>query len=77
MSDGMDDFSDLLGLEKGEELVIKKDGEVVEIKEEKKEEPKPAPKPAQVVENDRRTQMPMASREELATTRREERKASL
>lgn len=45
-----DDFGDLLGLEKGEELVVKKDGEVIEVKEEKKEEPKPAPQQNSVKE---------------------------
>ena len=48
MEDLEDDFSDLLGLEKGEQLVIKKEGKVVEIPEEKKEEPKPAQTQAQV-----------------------------
>jgi hypothetical protein len=36
-----DDFGDLLGLEEGEELVMKKDGEEIKAVEEKKEEPKP------------------------------------
>jgi len=43
MAGAEDDFGDLLGLEEGEELVIKKDGEEIKAVEEKKEEPKAAP----------------------------------
>jgi hypothetical protein len=41
MAGAEDDFGDLLGLEDGEELVMKKDGEEIKAVEEKKEEPKP------------------------------------